>query len=350
MKTTDGGVNWNMQNSGTTKNLYAIDFSSALNGIAVGDTGAFLRTINGGATWTPIFVSSTISFRNVYFFNSNIGFVTGSISGVSGHIFKTTDSGATWNPLNINSGNGIYGLTFTSADVGYCSNYYGEIFTTDDGGFTWSQVPSGVTSVISDLYFNSPSAGLGIGANGVIIQTTDSGSSWTPLSSGIFDWLSGIDFYNSMDGFITGGNVSANTGVILQTTDGGINWAPYPTSTHRLLGVDFADSVGFTVGLNGTIMKHAVNVGVHENNFENNIRAYPNPVFNELTLSWDIFKRNENDISLYDETGRLVFQNCFASADGQIQLPVENLSAGNYYLVVSQGEILCVKKIIKARE
>jgi len=42
---------WYLQNSGTTKNLYAVHFIDENIGIAVGDSGTILRTTNGGTAW-----------------------------------------------------------------------------------------------------------------------------------------------------------------------------------------------------------------------------------------------------------------------------------------------------------
>jgi photosystem II stability/assembly factor-like uncharacterized protein len=50
LHTTDGGVSWTDQNSGTSANLNGVSFASdALKGIAVGDGGTSLWTTNGGA-------------------------------------------------------------------------------------------------------------------------------------------------------------------------------------------------------------------------------------------------------------------------------------------------------------
>lgn len=37
-------ADWNLQNSGTTVNLNAVDFISPLNGVVVGDAGKILKT------------------------------------------------------------------------------------------------------------------------------------------------------------------------------------------------------------------------------------------------------------------------------------------------------------------
>jgi hypothetical protein len=46
---TDAGITWTNQTSGTSVNLIVVSFASdALRGIAVGDSGTILRTANGG--------------------------------------------------------------------------------------------------------------------------------------------------------------------------------------------------------------------------------------------------------------------------------------------------------------
>ena len=52
IRTTDGGNNWIIQNSGTTTNLWDVYFTDANTGTAVGEAGIILRTTDGGNTWT----------------------------------------------------------------------------------------------------------------------------------------------------------------------------------------------------------------------------------------------------------------------------------------------------------
>jgi hypothetical protein len=49
LNTTDSGVTWNDQTSGTSVNLNDVSFAgNALTGIAVGESGTILRTTSGG--------------------------------------------------------------------------------------------------------------------------------------------------------------------------------------------------------------------------------------------------------------------------------------------------------------
>ena len=52
IKTTDGGINWTTQTSGTTLNLYETSFPDVNTGYVVGEGGRILKTTNGGTTWT----------------------------------------------------------------------------------------------------------------------------------------------------------------------------------------------------------------------------------------------------------------------------------------------------------
>src|SRR6476620_990409 len=51
LRTSDAGVTWTQQSSGTNSNLRAVAFLDAGTGIAVGDQGTILGTTDGGATW-----------------------------------------------------------------------------------------------------------------------------------------------------------------------------------------------------------------------------------------------------------------------------------------------------------
>ena len=51
MKSTNGGENWNDQNSGTTENLNVIRFYDANIGMCAGDNGIVLTTTDGGNNW-----------------------------------------------------------------------------------------------------------------------------------------------------------------------------------------------------------------------------------------------------------------------------------------------------------
>ena len=81
---------WVQQASGTTNNLYSVQFLNSSTGFVSGANGTFLRTTNGGLNW--ILSSTNLGYlRQLQLLNSTTCFV----SGDSG-IYRSTNSGANW--------------------------------------------------------------------------------------------------------------------------------------------------------------------------------------------------------------------------------------------------------------
>ena len=85
MRTTDGGLSWKNQPSGTSEDLHAIWFINSVYGIAVGDSGSAVRTSNRGVSWIPTFTGSVNNLASVCFNGLNVG----SIVGEKGTIIRT---------------------------------------------------------------------------------------------------------------------------------------------------------------------------------------------------------------------------------------------------------------------
>jgi photosystem II stability/assembly factor-like uncharacterized protein len=66
-KTTDAGISWNVQNSGTAFDLHSVDFIDQNTGWVVGDEGTILHTSNGGVT----FIEELIERPNDFFLAQN---------------------------------------------------------------------------------------------------------------------------------------------------------------------------------------------------------------------------------------------------------------------------------------
>lgn len=62
LKTTNGGLNWNVQNSGTGSTLWKVLFINAMTGYIAGDGGLILKTTNGGAA--PFSISGTVRYED----------------------------------------------------------------------------------------------------------------------------------------------------------------------------------------------------------------------------------------------------------------------------------------------
>ena len=86
LKTTNKGISWAVQTSGTSEWLHSLFFISETTGIAVGDGGVILRTTNGGSNWDMVQSPTGNFLRSVYFFDSYSGWAVGE----NGTIIHTT--------------------------------------------------------------------------------------------------------------------------------------------------------------------------------------------------------------------------------------------------------------------
>ena len=71
-----------------------------------------------------------------------------------------------------------------------------------------------------------------------------------------------------------------------------------------------------------------------------NVNIYPNPVFSQATISFDLMESCDVNYQVFDMTGRMVMnQNMGRMSEGSHQntINAENLSAGSYILRLSQG-------------
>jgi photosystem II stability/assembly factor-like uncharacterized protein len=248
------------QTSNTTENLRGLSVPSDSIAWASGSHGAYLRTVDGGKSWTAAQVpgADALDFRDIEAFGKHVAYVLAAGPGEQSRIYKTTDAGRHWVPQ------------FTNHDprgfldcMAFWDNNHGIVLgdpvdgkfvllTTDDGGRHWKQLR------------NSPSAIEGEGAfaaSGTCIATTEKehvwfasggtaarvfhsgerGRTWSvvesPLphsnvSSGIFS----IAFSDRTHGVIAGGDYKApgqGTNNLAFTRDGGKSWQLSPVSPQR---------------------------------------------------------------------------------------------------------------------
>jgi photosystem II stability/assembly factor-like uncharacterized protein len=97
LKTTNGGVNWNINSFTNSYKSYSLFFVNAntgwICGGSFGDTSSISKTTNGGENWTSQkTVFQYLSLNNIFFVNS----LTGYAIGGSGIILKTTTGGVTF--------------------------------------------------------------------------------------------------------------------------------------------------------------------------------------------------------------------------------------------------------------
>ena len=253
-----------------TGTLYSIYFVDNLKGFISGSNGSIYKTTDGGGNWTLMNSGTTNVLRSIFFTSSS----TGYIAGFSGTIIKTTDGGSTWYPLTSGTSSNLYSVFFTTPETGYTAGATGTLLKTTDSGQTWTPVITNVTTTLNSIDFPTTTTGFIVGANGTILKTTD-GTSWNlysenkiypELEDGNISttysrslptlFLNSVKFITPTTGYIGGSYTSS--GIYLKTVDAGNTWFEQPLQKSARINAICFDSekkVGYAVGSTGKVYK-----------------------------------------------------------------------------------------------
>jgi photosystem II stability/assembly factor-like uncharacterized protein len=197
-------------------------------------TAAIIKTTNGGEEW--ILQNSGIFgvLKSIAMVNADLGFTAG-INSNNGHaaILKTINGGDNWEnlPLPITSGS-LNDIKFNSEtngiSVGSGPKGILILYTIDGTNWNESQAPE-INAILENVYFSDELTAFAVGTDWLtktpyLLRTTDGGASWEEL---VHPEINGsfmdIKFITPEVGFVVG---SINDDfLILQTRDGGDNWS-----------------------------------------------------------------------------------------------------------------------------
>ena len=262
------------QRSGVSADLRAVMATSGAVW-ASGAGGTWLRTTDGGNTWTSGTVpgAERLDFRSLAAFDERRAIVLSA--GSPARMFKTVDGGASWREVYRNDAAEIFfdALRFADESRGYAlADPIGGRFVlleTVDGGETWTELPGPQARPGEGAFAASNSAlavhgdRLWFGTGGTaarVFRSTDRGRTWEVAdvpapsgapSRGVFS----LAFRDDLRGALVGGDYQAPEapGAFATSEDGGIIWtAGEPPAGYRS-SVVFLGSVRLVAtGTSGT--------------------------------------------------------------------------------------------------
>ena len=229
--------------------------------ISVGEGATVMRSFDEGETWNKqysgIYLNPSLDLHDVYFLNSNVGFICGR----AGYIFKTIDGGVVW--CEVYDGNSDYKLfdvVFCNDSTGYCVGEYGQLNQTNNYGENWNNVQLGYYFDFNAIDFCDDNIGFIVGESaGVVLKTEDGGGAWNPVNlfpAYVNSGLKDIYFVNETVGYVIMHDLSGMTnsyGRIYKTNDKG------NTCTEVFTITDFLpDAFDFVDENNGIVNFHGV--------------------------------------------------------------------------------------------
>ncbi|MFC2094780.1 YCF48-related protein, partial [Bacteroidota bacterium] len=199
LRTDDGGNTWTvykdiggLSSTGFYRTIYDGHFFDANTGLLCGSSGTLIRTTDGGATWDSVGVGSTSTMYDLFFLNTTTGFVVGTTTI---DVWKTTDGGLTWTATGGALPGTGYGIWAIDEDTLLVASTSGNVRRSTDGGATWSSVLIGIVETLRHVEMNSATNGWVTGDDGAASYTTDAGATWTLANTG----LGTTSDYNDVD-------------------------------------------------------------------------------------------------------------------------------------------------------
>ncbi len=238
-----------------------VDFVDSDFGIAVGDFGMILKTINGGYDWDKVFQFSSFDLNSVSMNDKKHG----TAVGIGGTVVRTSDGGDSWSDYSSTPTadlNGVSHAVGASAEAwavgdsgiiisfddylsavmnvqpsstvedlngidffdqqGWIAGDNGTILVSSPTttSISWSSQVSGTTEDLNNIDFVDANQGWAVGDNGTIVYTSDGGTSWNLQTSNTSATLNSVSFVDDQNGWVVG-----DSGTILTTSDGGSTWS-----------------------------------------------------------------------------------------------------------------------------
>ena len=347
VRSTDGGLNWDIVLSNDTVDFKKVNFFDSLNGIAIGTD--MYKTSDGGQTWTDQNLPN--SFTDIAILNDS----SCIISGYPTTILKSVDKGLTWDTLISQNGNIASGLlSFIDNNIGYCSfGFSTETLKTVDGGKNWTLITAPTSQITPTVLEAMSFVSEGIGFKGGwynphLQKTTDGANNWNFVNyNDSLTYGQLYDFHiekNQPYSYCACGWY----GQIFKSIDGGNNWSELNSglsNTTSLYGIFFInDLTGWAVGSKGTIIKTTNGggvVGTNKIEKNHNLKIFPNPTKGNIQIEV-LDELDIKAIKVYDSLGRNI-----AIPPSQNLVELNSCEKGIYFLAIETDKGTYVEKIIK---
>jgi len=223
-QTTDGGNSWKSANK-TDRAVRSIVFASAKVAYAVGDNSLFLKSIDGGATWSAKDVGAPggQDLTGVRCASDDVCVVTTKTGKVIG---VTKDGGTTWSWPSPST-DPLFAAAFATTTRLVAAGQQGSTAFSDDAGANFTPVGGRLIGQFTRVRAGKVAgSAFAPGPDGTLGRTVDGGHTWTRGNVATSQDVLDVSFPTVNDGYaldIAGG--------VFNTNDGGQTWATLNTGS-----------------------------------------------------------------------------------------------------------------------
>jgi photosystem II stability/assembly factor-like uncharacterized protein len=259
LRTGDGGRSWTGVPTGTTASLTHVSIGSSST-VVVGDGCYLSRSDDGGITFKRLAVSCKPGIASLAFPSA----VNGYVLQADGSVLRTADGGDTFTAGGSVPGTEATGpagppdtatdIFFTDASTGFAvtrGSSGGAVYRSTDGGHTWFQrttSPQGLNGV----YFPDAGVGYAVGSANTVLKTTDGGETWTPKP--VPDSIPSSELSSIRCGSAATCVIATESGErVLRTTNGGNAYTAFSPAARKIFALAFPTPASLVaVGEGGT--------------------------------------------------------------------------------------------------
>ena len=231
-KTTDGGKNWQEQETDPYSRFKEILFINENEGWCVGSDGVIIHTTDGGNSRTLQHETVPDYILDGIFSSNETGWITASrFDQMMRPLYRTTDGGYTW-IVHLEGEYTFYDVpVFCDSQNGWVSGKENNIpflRRTRDGGDTWQDIAMPEEMVLKKFSFVNPQTGYATGERRkYLFKTTNGGDNWELIFENTD--FGDLEIYNLFfadedHGWMVTMSRDTDTGEILRTDDGGRTW------------------------------------------------------------------------------------------------------------------------------
>jgi photosystem II stability/assembly factor-like uncharacterized protein len=166
---------------GMTSPMLRVWFANARDGYALGAYGAFLRTRDGGETWTM--ASNRLDNPDKYHLydiaRSSSGVLL--IAGEAGTLLRSLDDGDTWQRIETIYPGSFFGTVAATDGSLLTFGLRGNVFRSVDDGESWSLVETGDRQTLLGGVTQADGTIVLVGSAGTVLSSSDNGVSFRSI-------------------------------------------------------------------------------------------------------------------------------------------------------------------------
>lgn len=209
-----------------TQGLNDVCISSPVSIYAAGNSGLFLKTSNGGSTYSRTIIGAN-NINSVYSIGSNVW-----CAGDNGELLISRNSGLSWNTAPTGSSQKLNSVYFSDSLTGYITGNSGLLLKSSDGGNSWITAVTGLSFNLNEIEFTDSQTGYMIGESSSLYRTGNGGANWIQYNTPSLSNLRAFD--------VSGNEIIAGSteNILYRSTNGGQNWTAIPLKIQSIPGIN----------------------------------------------------------------------------------------------------------------